>query len=67
MRSTSAAQQPTKKVAFSLMQRLYSKKTWCMGPFAGVEYNSTYLIVNSIVTAPLQRERGGVGKISPIG
>ncbi len=36
---------------------------------AGVDYNPSYLIVNSIVSypPPLQRERGGVGKISPIG
>ncbi len=35
--------------------RLYSKKTWCMGPWI-VSY-----------PPPLQRERGGEGKISPIG
>ncbi len=36
---------------------------------AGVDYNSLYLIVNSVVSyaTPLQRERSGVGKISPIG
>ncbi len=40
-----------------------------MGPYAGVDYNSLYLIVNSVVSypPPLQRVRGGVGKISPIG
>ncbi len=45
------------------------RKTWCMDPYAGVDYNSPYLTVNSIVSysPPLQRERGGVGKISPIG
>ncbi len=39
-----------------------------MGPYAGVDYKSPYLIVNSVVSYPpkLQRERGGVGKISPI-
>jgi hypothetical protein len=43
--------------------------SWCMGPYAGVDYNSPYLIVNSVVSylPPLQRGRGGVGKISPIG
>ncbi len=45
------------------------KETWCLGPYAGVDYNSPYLIVNSIVSysSSLQREKGGVGKISPIG
>ncbi len=45
------------------------RKTWCMDPYAGVDYNSPYLIVNSVVSysPPLQRKRGGVGKISPIG
>jgi hypothetical protein len=40
-----------------------------MGPYVGVDYNSLYLIVNSLVSYPslLQRERGGGGKISPIG
>jgi hypothetical protein len=42
-----------------------------MGPYAGVyyNYNSPYLIVNSIVNypPPLQRETGVVGKVSPIG
>ncbi len=38
-----------------------------MGPYSGVDYDSPYLIVNSIVSypTPLQRERGEVGKISP--
>jgi hypothetical protein len=37
--------------------------------YAGVDYDSPYLIVNSVVSypPPLQRGRGGVGKISPIG
>jgi hypothetical protein len=37
-----------------------------MGPKAGVDYNSPYLMVNSVVSypPPLQRGRGGVGKIS---
>jgi hypothetical protein len=40
-----------------------------MGPYAGVDFYTFYLIVNSIVGYPptLQRERGGVGKISLIG
>ncbi len=41
-----------------------------MGLYAGVDFNSPYLIVNSIVsypTPPLQKERDIVGKISPIG
>jgi hypothetical protein len=40
-----------------------------MGPYAGVDYNSPYLIVKSVVSYPVlpQRERGGVGKIAPIG
>jgi hypothetical protein len=39
-----------------------------MGPYAVVDYNSPYLIVNSLVSypPPLQKERDGVGKISPI-
>jgi hypothetical protein len=33
------------------------KKTWCMGPYARVDYNSPYLIVSSIVyPPPLHRE-----------
>jgi hypothetical protein len=45
------------------------RKTWCMGAYEGVDYNSAYLIVNSVVSypPPQQKERGGVGKISPIG
>jgi hypothetical protein len=37
-----------------------------MGPYAGADYNSPYFIVNSVVRypPPLQREKGGVGKIS---
>ncbi len=40
-----------------------------MGPYEGVELNSPYLKVNSVVCylSPLQGERGEVGKISPIG
>ncbi len=41
------------------------RKTWCMGPYAGVDYISPYLIVS--YPPPLQRKGGGVGKISPIG
>jgi hypothetical protein len=29
------------------------RKTWCMGPYAGVDYNSSYLIVNSVVSYPM--------------
>ncbi len=34
-----------------------------MGTYAGVDYNSPYLTVNSVVSypLPLQRERGAVG------
>ncbi len=28
------------------------RKTWCMGLYAGVDYNSTYFIVNSVVSYP---------------
>jgi len=40
-----------------------------MGPYAVVDYNSPYLIINSGVSYPhpLQRKRCGVGKFSPIG
>jgi hypothetical protein len=49
--------------------RLYSRKTWCMETNAGVDYNSPCLIVNSAVSypPPIQREKGGARKISPIG
>ncbi len=38
-------------------------------PYAGVDYNSPYVIVNSVVShqPPLQREMDRMGKISPIG
>jgi hypothetical protein len=56
---------------FTSIQRLFSKKNmlYGMGSYAGVDCNSPYLIVNSVVTypPPLQRERGGVRKIYPIG
>ncbi len=44
------------------------RKTWGIGPYAGVDYESSYLIVNSVVSylPPLTRERGEMGKISPI-
>ncbi len=29
------------------------KETWCVGPYAGVDYNSPNLIVNSIVSYPI--------------
>ncbi len=37
-----------------------------MGTYAGVDYNSPYLTVNSVVSypLPLQRERGAVGNLS---
>ncbi len=40
-----------------------------MGPYARVDDNSPYLIVNSVVsyTSPLQNLSSGVGKISPVG
>ncbi len=40
-----------------------------MGPYVGVDHKSPYVIASSVVSypPPLQRERGGVGKISPIG
>jgi hypothetical protein len=42
-----------------------------MGSYAGVYYNAPYLIVNSVVmqlsTPHYKEEKGGVGKISPIG
>jgi hypothetical protein len=40
-----------------------------MGPYEGVDYNSPCLKVNSVVSypSPLQRERGGVGRITPVG
>ncbi len=45
------------------------RKTRFMGPCAGVDYNSPNLTANSAVScpSPLQRERGRVRKISPIG
>jgi|LakMenEpi03Aug12_release.lakeMendotaPanAssembly.Ray.scaffolds.fasta_scaffold1677364_1 hypothetical protein len=42
-----------------------------MEPYAGAEYNLTSSIVNSKVQLSIptsvQRERGGVGKVTPIG
>jgi hypothetical protein len=40
-----------------------------MGPYAGVDYNSPYLLVFSVVgfLSPPISEKGGVTKISPIG
>jgi hypothetical protein len=45
------------------------RKAWGMGPYAGVDYYSHYLNVNSVVSypLPLQKESGREGKISPIG
>jgi hypothetical protein len=44
------------------------RKTWCKGPYAGVDYYSPYLIVNSVVSypPPLQREWGGVAKLAVV-
>jgi hypothetical protein len=46
-------------------ETVFKEKHGCMGLYARVDYNSP---VNSVVSYPptLQRERGGVGKISPI-
>jgi hypothetical protein len=45
----------------------FQRKIWCIGPYAGVDYNSPYLKVNSVASYPLPlRGRGGVGKISSI-
>ncbi len=40
-----------------------------MGPYAGVDFGSPYLIVSSVVSypPPLQREKGRVGKIYSVG
>jgi hypothetical protein len=48
-------------------QRLYSKKN--IVRYVRFDHNSPYLIVNTVVSypPPQQRERGGVGKISPLG
>ncbi len=53
----------------SRVLRLYSKKNMVYGTLCEVDYNSPYLIVNSVgsYAPPLEREKGGVGKISPIG
>jgi hypothetical protein len=47
-------------------ETVFKEKTLCMGPYAGDDYNSSFLIVTFVVSYPplLQRERGGVGKIS---
>ncbi len=47
------------------------RKTWCMRPYAGVDYNSSYLIVNSIVSysppsIPTTKGKEWSGKTSPI-
>ncbi len=54
---------------FCFEKRLHSKKNMVYGPYVGVDYNSPYLIVNSVASFPplIQRERGGVGKISLVG
>ncbi len=48
---------------------VFKEKHGVLGPYAKVDYNSSYHIVSSVVSylPTLQRERGGVGKISPIG
>jgi hypothetical protein len=42
----------------SAIRGCIQRKTWCMEPYAGVDYNSHYLIVNSEVSypSPIQRE-----------
>ncbi len=37
------------------------RKTWCIGPYVGVDYNSPYLIANSVVGCvhPLYKGKGG--------
>jgi hypothetical protein len=41
------------------VQRLYSKKNMVYGTlYAGVDYNSSYLIVNSIVSYPYPHYKG---------
>jgi hypothetical protein len=54
--------------SIALFRACIQRKTWCMGPYDGVDLNSTYLIVNYVVSypPPLHMERGGMGKISPI-
>ncbi len=51
-----------------ILKKLHYKKTWCIGPYVGVDYNSLYLIVNTLVIylPPLQKERGGLGKIKDL-
>jgi hypothetical protein len=53
---------------YRFLQRLYSKKNMVYRTQAGVDFNSPFLIVNSVVSypSPLQTERGRLGKISPI-
>ncbi len=53
---------------YCCQMRLYSKEKHGYGTlYAGVEYKSPYIVVNSVISYPLQRERGGLGKIFPIG
>jgi hypothetical protein len=42
-------------------ETVFKRKEWCMVPYAGVDYYlfSPYLIVNSVVSYPLQRKRSG--------
>ncbi len=37
------------------------RETWCMGPYAGVDYNSLYLLVNSVVSYPFHTHYKGKG------
>ncbi len=50
-------------------EAVFKEKHGVWGPYAKVDDNSSYHIVSSVVSylPPLQRERGGVWKISPIG
>jgi hypothetical protein len=71
----SEAQNPNPPPLITPCIRVYrdciQRKTWCMGPYAGFDFDSPYLIVigSSFVSypPPLQSEKGRVGKISSIG
>jgi hypothetical protein len=50
-------------------EAVFKEKHGVWGPYAKVDYKSSYHIVSSVVSylPPLHRERGGIGKSSPIG
>ncbi len=52
-----------------LPEAVFKEKHGVMGPYAGVDYNSPYQIVNSAVSypPPLYKDKGWNGEISPIG